>query len=354
MGSAIRIRWLALIGCAVAAFTILRPLPVQAQAQAQADTLQQATALIASGRYAQAEQLLEPLLQTSSNAQVRYLLGFALIQLYRFEEAEGHLREALQMDPRQPEWQHALAKALIEQGRNKAAFQVLGEAIRLRPEAKYHFARAMCALNQGDSKTAETELRRCLGRDSSHNEALYRLGTILIDRGEYSAAIPLLQDCLKGNPQHLEARFSLGLARSRSGNLQEAMENFESILNEVPGHVGALYNLGRTLMRLGRSEQGRRRLAEFQAMSQLEDRIDFYRKAVQKNPSHWQGRIQLAEMLLQAGNAEPAFEQLMAARRMAPRHAPIYRLMAQALRRMGRAQDAQQAESYAARLEGQP
>lgn len=339
----------ALVGSALAALAGLSPLP----GRTQTDALQQATALIASGRYAEAEQLLKPLLQTNSNAQARYLLGFTLIQLYRFEEAENHLREAIRMDPKQPEWQHALAKALIEQGQNKAAFQVLGEALRQRPEAKYHFARAMCALNQGEAKTAEAELRRCLSLDPGQAEALYKLGTILIDRGEYSASVSLLQDCLKRNPRHLEARFSLGLAQSRSGSLQEAAENFESVLNEVPGHVGALYNLGRALMRLGRIEQGQQRLREFQAMSQLEDRIDFFRKAVQKNPPYWQGRIQLAEMLLQAGNAEAAFEQLMAARRMAPRHAPIYRLMAQALRRMGRDQDAQQAESYAARLEGQ-
>ncbi|MEE8585650.1 MAG: tetratricopeptide repeat protein [Acidobacteriota bacterium] len=341
--------WTVLIGFAAVWLSTLSPLCPQTHQ----DALQQASQWIARGRFAQAEALLRPLLHSGGSPKAHYLMGFTLVQLYKLDEAESHLREAVRQDPGQPEWLHALAKALVEQGRNRAAFEVLGQAIKLRPQAKYHFARAMCALNQGDSRTAESELRRCLGLDPGRNEAFFKLGTILIDRGDYPASIPLLQNCLKGNPGHLEARFSLGLAQSRRGGLQEAVEAFEEVLKEVPGHVGALYNLGRTLMRLNRPQEGRKRLQEFRAMSQLEDQIDFFRKAVRKNPSHVEGRLKLAQMLLQAGNADAAFEQLMAARRLAPRQAPIYRLMAEALRRLGRAEDAQQAEKFARSLEGQ-
>ncbi len=344
--SGFRIGW-NLIGLAAVWFAVSSLLHPQASNRA----LHQASQWIDQGRFAQAEALLRQSLQAGSSPHAHYLMGFTLIRLYRFEEAESHLRQALRMDPQQPEWLHALGKALIEQGRNKAAFGVLGQALQQRREAKYHFARAMCALNQGDSRTAESELRLCLGQEPGHNEALFKLGSILIDRGDYRAAIPFLQSCLKGNPGHLESRFSLGLALSRTGRHQEAAEAFEAVLREVPGHVGALYNSGRALMRLNRRQEGRKRLEEFQAKSRLEDQIDFFRKAVQKNPASVQGRIKLAEMLLQAGNADPAFEQLMAARQLAPRQASIYRLMAQALRRLGREQDARQAERFAQSLQ---
>lgn len=325
-------------------------LPAQ---DSQADALQQASDWIARGRYAEAEALLHRLLAASPRPEAHYLMGFTLIQLYRFPEAEGHLRQAVQADPQQPEWQHALAKSLIEQGRNRAALEVLARAVQLAPRAEYHFARAMCFLNLGDSPSAEWELRRCLTLQPAHIEALYRLGSMLIDRGDYQAAADRLRDCLKGNPAHLEARFALGLALSRTDRPQEAVSAFEAVLQEVPGHVGALYNLGRTLMQLGRRVEGRKRLEEFQAMSRLEDEIDFHRKAVRKNPSGLEGRLQLARLLLQAGYAQEALQQLAAAQRLSPRHARAYRLMAQALRRLGRPQEARQAENFARTLESQ-
>ena len=154
------------------------------------------------------------------------------------------------------------------------------------------------------------------------------------------------------NPRHVEARFLLGLVESRVGSPQVAVEAFEMVLKEVPAHVGALYNLGRALMRLGREEEGRRVLKEFKSMSVLEDEIAFHVRGVKKNPESLEGRLALAQLMLKAGRAEEALKELRVAQQMDPGRSLTYHLLAKALRRLGRHEDAIRAEDFARKLHG--
>jgi len=313
--------------------------------------LQQIEGMIAQGRYAAAEKALRSLPAAPPRAD--YLLGFTLLQLYRHEEAEEALRRAAERQAGDPATLHALAKALLEQGKNLAAIEVLDRAIALDTRPDYHFAKAMCALNVGDLDTGERELERCLEKDRRHAEALYKLGRLRVDRGDDPAALDALRDCLAVRPDHLEARFLLGLASSRTGDLEVAAAAFEAVIERVSGHVGALYNLGRVRIQQGRREEGLERLEAFRAMSELRYRIDVLTRGVKKNPDNLAGRLELGRLLLAAGRTEDALEQLLAARQLGPGEARIYRLMAEAFERLGRTEDAGRATAFAGRLEGQ-
>ena len=326
-------------------------LPAALAAQSGGATeLQRAQTLLRQGQYAAAEQVLRA--RPPGDAQAAYLLGFALIQLYRYDEAETALRRAVAGEPGRHQWLHALAKALQEQGKNRAAIAELDRALALADRPEYRFAKAMCALNVGDPATAERELGRSLAAAPAQPEARYKLGKILVDRGDYSAAREHLDTALRLQPGHLEARFLLGLAAGRDGDLDTAIGAFGAVLERVPGHVGALYNSGRVLIQLGRSDEGRARLARFAEMSELSDRIDFTARAVKKNPENFAGRLELAGFLLEAGRTEEALRELTAARPLAPTDPRTYRLLGDAFRRLGRADDAARAEAFAARLSG--
>lgn len=311
--------------------------------------LDEIRALITSGRLADADRALRAL--SNPGPEADYLLGFTLIRLYRFEEAEANLRRATAAEPANHVWLHALAKALIEQSKNLAAIEILDRAIALAPHPDYRYAKAMCALNTGDLETAEAELRQCLQTSAEHPDARYKLGRILVDRGAYSEAIEPLETCLELEPGHLEARFLLGLAASRTGDLGTARDAFEAVLAKIPGHVGALYNLGRVLLQLGRPEEGRARLEEFRALSPLQDQIDYFTRAVKKNARNLEVRLELATLQLRGGHNEDALEELLAARQIDPSHPATYRLLAEALRRLGQGANAEAAAAFAERLE---
>ena len=86
--------------------------------------------------YAGAEPMLRKVLAREDDAEAEYLLGFLLIETYRFDEAEQHLRRAVDARPEEDHWLMVLAKAQLEQGKNLAAGQTLQRAIALDPQSR--------------------------------------------------------------------------------------------------------------------------------------------------------------------------------------------------------------------------
>jgi tetratricopeptide (TPR) repeat protein len=306
--------------------------------------------LIQQGRYAQAEAALRSM--PARSGETDYLLGFTLIQLYRFDEAEQVLRRAVEDQPANLDRLHALSKSLLEQGKNLAAIEILDRALAVASRPDLHFARAMCALNAGRAEEAERDLRASLAGQGKNPEALFKLGRLELDRGNFAEARGRFAAALAIAPQHLEARFSLAVAELRSGNAAGAIGSLEQVLDQVPGHVGALYNLARAFQASKRSEEARSTLERFRKMSAAQDEADYLQQAVKKNPQNIDGRLALVAKLLEIGQAESALREALVARQLGPERAGTYHLLAEALARLGRTADAEQARGFARRLEG--
>lgn len=301
--------------------------------------------------YARAEMVLRQVLNDQDDAEAEYLLGFLLIETYRFDEAEQHLRRAVTARPQEDHWLMVLAKSQLEQGKNIAAGEVLQQAIAVDPAPAYYHAYAMTALNTGDLVAAERSLRACLERSAEYPDALFRLGGLLIDQGRNEEGIAMLEKARTVNPQNLETPYKLGLAYRHAGRLGDAEELLRGVVERVPGHVGALHNLSRVLIQSGQTEAANEVLDQFRAMSELRDEIDFNASAVRKNPDNIDGRLHLATLYLRAGRTQDALTGLMAARVIAPQDTRIYRSLATAYRRMGDENNALRAERFAASIE---
>ena len=319
---------------------------------AMAADLSEATGLMERQHYQRAEPLLRQTLAQEEDAEAEYLLGFLLIETYRFEEAEQHLRRAVTARPQQAHWLMVLAKSLLEQGKNIAAGKVLEQAIAINPLPVYYHAHAMAALNAGDLAAAEASLRACLALNAEHDDALFRLGGLLIDQGRSEEGIVYLERALAVSPENLECRYRLGTAYRNAGRPDDAEDYLNTVVDRVPGHVGALYNLSRVLIQSDRREEASAVMEQFRSMSELRDEIDFNAQAVRKNPGNIDGRIYLATLYLRAGRTQDALTGLLAARVLAPRDARIYRLLTTAYRRLGDENNAVRAERFADSIEG--
>jgi len=302
--------------------------------------------------YARAEPMLRDILAREHDAEADYLLGFLLIETYRFEEAEQHLLRAVTARPQEDHWLMVLAKSQLEQGKNVAAGKTLQLAIKLDPQPGYYHAHAMTALNTGDFDAAEASLRACIDKDPEHNEALYRLGGLLIDQGRGDDGIVYLERARKLNPENLDTLYRLGAAYRHAGRFGESEKILYAVVARVPGHVGALHNLSRVLIQSNKHEAAEEVLEKFRAMSQLRDEIDFNAHAVRKNPDNIDGRLHLATLYLRAGRTQDALSALLEARVLAPRDARVYRTLATAYRGLGDENNAQRAERFAAMIGG--
>ena len=319
--------------------------------QVSAADLSVATQLMERRDYANAEPLLRDILAVDDDAEAEYLLGFLLIETYRFNEAEEHLLRAVAARPDELHWQMVLAKSLLEQGKNVAAGEVLERAIRADPQPGYNFAHAMAALNAGSFDSAEASLRACLEGAPEHAEAHSRLALLLFDEGRSYEAIPFLERARALNPANIEVLYPLGSTYRHAGRLDEAEQLLSAVVERVPGHVGALHNLARVLVTKGDKEQANEVMEQFRRMSALRDEIDFNASAVRKNPENIEGRLHLATLYLRAGRSRDALNGLMEARAVAPQDVRVYRLLADAFQQLGDVNNARRAEQFALSLE---
>lgn len=334
------------VGAVVLTITLCAP----SVALAQGGSLDEARAHLQRGNFRAAEQVLSRFLESGTNGEAEYLLGFARIELYRFEEAEESLRRAVADDSQNVDRLHALAKSLLEQGKNLAAIEVLDSALEVAPRADLYFARAMCALNVGRSEAARRNLEASLKLQSDNAEVLYKLGRIEFDEGDYASGKARFEAALKAQPGHLEARALLGVAELRLGNVPRSIGLFRTVLTKVPGHVGALFNLARAYRVAGRQAEAQATLERFRAVSKIQDEADFLVRAVERNPTNIEGRLVLAGKLLEIGKAEEALPQLLAARQLAPRRLEVYEMLAKGLQRLGRLAEARRALELAEQL----
>jgi tetratricopeptide (TPR) repeat protein len=98
---------------------------------------------------------------------------------------------------------------------------------------------------------AETGYRQILEVDSNHPEALYGLGVLMRQKGEYQTAENLLKQLLQVQPNSIKALFGLGNLYQTQGLLSEAIEVYHQVLALQPTAIAAYNNLGYALQQQG-------------------------------------------------------------------------------------------------------
>ncbi|GIV37143.1 MAG: hypothetical protein KatS3mg032_1522 [Cyclobacteriaceae bacterium] len=79
-----------------------------------------------------------------------------------------------------------------------------------------------------------TLLREVLQADPKNQTALFNLGMLAIQSGQYSRAVERLEELLQVNPAHSQGRLLLGVAYMNLGNRKKAREQFELIKQADP------------------------------------------------------------------------------------------------------------------------
>jgi protein O-mannosyl-transferase len=194
---------------------------------------------------------------TQDNDLARSNLGSALITQGRFEEAVGHLREALRLAPAYPEAHNNLGAALMQKGQLDEAIGHFQTALRLKSD----FPQAYCNLGVG-----------------------------LARQGRLDEAISALQEGLNLALGDAEARHQLAIALARKGLVVEAIVEFQKVVDRQPTNAAVQDSLAGLLLRQGREDQA---LVHFQ-------------KAAQIDPTLLSAHRDLGNLLLRRGAVDEA------------------------------------------------
>ena len=96
--------------------------------------------------------------------------------------------------------------------------------------------------------------RQILEVEPKHPEALYGLGVLMKQKGEYQSAENLLRSLLQVQPNSTKAWFSLGNLHQAQGQLSEAVEAYHQALALQPNSPALYNNLGYSLQQQGKWE----------------------------------------------------------------------------------------------------
>ena len=277
----------------------------------------------------------------------------------RLAEAEHELREALRINPDQPDWEFNLGLTLEASDRDPEALGRFERAADLAPDQLHPMlAAGSVSLRLQRWGQSRTWYRRAIRMDSSVEEAHAGMIEACIGLGEYEQAeaefymsewsleesSPLcllamgrglmeqctwkraewcLREAIRIEPDLPEVRGCLATVLAETGRADQAMDMFNRTLRESPDDSEALLATAKLLMRLRRSSEAIERLEHL----------------LRRDPLHLDAHDLLATISFATGHMDRAIFEYQLVLRLHPSHGPAMLGLAESLLATGRLND---------------
>jgi choline-sulfatase len=193
---------------------------------------------------------------------------------------------------------------------------------------------AMMASEDDREADARESLKKVLQLDPKSPTALLQLGELELKAADYASAAQHLKAALEVRPDDATAAFYEGQALERIHDLPGARDALEASLKLMPGQFEARLLLGQVYLGLKNPQA---------AEDQFEAALLLQSKSVE-------AQIGVAKAQIAQGNWVGAVQELEPLTKSQAKNAEVFELLAQAYAGLGRAADAQQAETRAKAL----
>jgi Flp pilus assembly protein TadD len=151
------------------------------------------------------------------------LLGDALFEAQRYDEAEKSYRTALELDRRSRPVRRSLAQLALRRGRLPEAERLLRELVSEAPgDPDYQLALGTLLAARGDLGSARATFARVLAISPRHPAALYNLGRAELRAGDLNGAEDAFRRLDAVSPQAPYAPYGLALVHARRHETEPA------------------------------------------------------------------------------------------------------------------------------------
>jgi tetratricopeptide (TPR) repeat protein/peroxiredoxin len=198
------------------------------------------------------------------------------------------------------------------------------------------FTYGVAMFQHGYLDEAAASFQQVVATKPNNPEGYYNLGTLSLQRQEYSQARNYLEQALKLRPNYPEAWNNLGMMAAQQGHAEEAIRNFRQSLLLRPGYATALLNLGNVYRRQGdfeRAQESLKHALEIQPddpetnyslgmfyaqQNQLQDAAGFLQKAIDLRPDYPEALNNLGVLFVREQDYAKAAEQFKSCIRIHP------------------------------------
>jgi len=231
-------------------------------------------------------------------------LGMAVALAGQMDEALGHFREALALDPARALSHYNIGFTLSHQGQPREAIGYLRESLRLHPQdADAHFALGVSLAAIGERGEAARHFQESLALRPQDPEAHRELANALVAEGDLGGAGREYEEALRLDPRDFRAHSKYGNLLTALGRHAEAADHYREALRLYPRDARTRNNLATALLLLGRGPE---------AVKELE-------RALGDDPAYGLGHYNLANMLMNSGRPADSVRHYLEAIRVAGR-----------------------------------
>ena len=168
-----------------------------------------------------------------------------LLSQRRYDAAETELRRALTVDPEDGEGYALLGVCLAETRKRPEALRVLGEAIRLMPEASFpHYVLGHVRLDAGETTGAREAAREAMRLDPTGADPVGLMAQIEVGDGKWAETLAWAERGLALDPEHRMCANLRGVALTKLRRGDEAAAAIDEMLRMNPEDPGAHANRG--------------------------------------------------------------------------------------------------------------
>ncbi len=240
-----------------------------AEPTAQADTLAEARRLTSAGRYAEAADLVAPLIDDGDepDAELAAFYGELLVAARRFDKAIAVLERLRARAPERPRLAYQLGTAYAAVGRLEDALAAFAAELERNPDPA---VRRMAWINrslllQKLERWAEAAdaLEEALALAVESPEMYGELTRLYLEARAPQRAVEALARASEHGYASAALYFNTGAQFFNTGEYEQAAAMFEKALELDSALAEAERSLGWTLVRLGRREEARRHLERY-------------------------------------------------------------------------------------------
>jgi predicted TPR repeat methyltransferase len=171
-------------------------------------------------------------------------LGAALVRLRRHDEAIDCYRRLLEQDPAEPDTHFNLGNALAHAGRLEEAIESYQRSAQLRPlYANTHLQLGRALKETGEYADALDALQNVLKLEPGKAEAYEQIADVYQDMARLDLALAWYRDAVKHGPSRAIAHYKLGSLLIRKGQPEEAGQALRTALELDPGNEEARHFL---------------------------------------------------------------------------------------------------------------
>ncbi len=200
----------------------------------------------------------------------------------RLPEAENTYRQALEIDPQNPDTLHLLGVLANDVGKHDAAIELIRRAVAIREDIPFFRNNLGNALKDaGKTDEAVSQYRQALALKPDYAEALSNLGNVYKEQEKLEEAQALYERSLLLKPNVPETHNNLGTVLKLLDRTEDAKSCYSKALELKPDYPEALYNLAKTL-----ADQDR-----------FPEAVEYFIKVITLKPSFVEAYISVAQCL---------------------------------------------------------